>query len=99
MMRGGQGGHRNDGGEGVALEPANQTEAASRRAVPVHEEEAGMPAEDDRLDLIRLAEDQEREGVRRRPLAHQGRDRTAVRRKEENRRASPHPLPLVRSYA
>ena len=69
-----------------------------RGAVAVHEEQAGMAPQDDRLDLVRLAEHQQGKRMGRRPLANQGRHRTAVRRKEENRRASPHPLPLVRSY-
>src|SRR5215213_9500134 len=99
MMRGGQGGHWNDGGEGVALEPAHQTEAGISRVVSIHEKEARMAPQNDRLHLIRLAEDQEGEGVHRGPLAYQGRNRTTVRRKEEYRRASPHLHPLVRSYA
>src|SRR5829696_3288057 len=99
MMRGGQGGHWNDGGEGVALETAHQTEAGVARVISIHEEEAGMAPQDDRLHFIRLAEHQEWEGVHPGPLAYQGRNRTTIRRKEEYRRASPHLHPLVRSYA
>jgi hypothetical protein len=57
-----------------------------------------MATQYDGLDFVGLTENQEGKRMCRSPLANQGRHRTAIRRKEENRRTSPHLLPLVRSY-
>ena len=50
--------HRHNGREGVELELAHQPHAFRRGAVPVDEQQAGVPAQHDRLDLFRLAEHQ-----------------------------------------
>src|SRR3954469_4114838 len=98
MVAAGQRGDWYDGRKGVALEPAYQAHALIAGVVAIDEQQAGMTPEHDRFHIVRLAEHQQGERMACRPLADQGRHRTAVRRKEENRRASPHPVPLVRSY-
>src|SRR5207237_7149585 len=98
MVGASKGGNRDDGGEGITLQPPDQPHAGGAGIVPVDEQQTGVPSQDDRLHLRRLVEHQQRERVDGGPLANQGRRRTTVRRKEENRRASPHPWPLVRSY-
>ena len=62
---------RDDGRERVALEALDQTDRRGTRAVPVHEQKAGVTAQDDRLDLLRVVEHEQREGVAGGPLAHQ----------------------------
>ena len=93
--------------EGVTFEYAciagvndlpDQADALGPGSVPIDEEQAGMAPEHDCLDLLRLAEHQEGEFVGRRPVTDERGHRAIVRRIEENRRASPHPKPLLRVY-
>src|SRR5688572_22606568 len=98
MMRARQGSYRHNRGKSVAFEAPDEPDPHVRGAVTVYEQETGMAPQNDRLDLIWLSEHEEGKRMCRGPLANQGRHRTAIRRKEENRRTSPHLLPLVRSY-
>jgi hypothetical protein len=98
MMGAGQSGYRHDGRKGIALKPPDQPHPNRSGVVPIHEEQTGVTPQHDGFDVVWLTEYEEGERMGGGPLADQCRHRTAIRRKEENRRTRPHLLPLVRSY-
>ena len=59
----GERGDGDDGGERVALEPADQPQPRPSRMVAVNEQHAGMTPQHDGFDFVRLAEHHQRERV------------------------------------
>src|SRR5262249_43335072 len=87
--------YRDDCGKGVCFELMDQGESPVSRAICMNEQQTGMTPQDDRLHLAATLEREQRKRPGLGPLSHEGGNRAAVRRKKENRRASPHPGPLL----
>ena len=78
----------NDGGEGVALQPHGEFPPGRAGPIGIQEQEARKPAQDDRMNLRRVSQGQQRAPIRFGPRPYQVWNAFTARRVVENRRSS-----------